>query len=165
TLDASQASRDITITEAAVAKGSIVNYNAPSSAIPGDTVTITVEAKNIGTESGTFRLRLIDRDLNVEVDASNWFTLTPGSSVKGLSLSGIMPDKDWNLRLDLEREIPTGVVIDDQKTFTAINIVSWWDSLRARWNGLAGWQKGIVLTTSVGGVIIGGASTLKKSRS
>lgn len=50
-------------------------------------------------------------------------------------------------------------------TRTAIlaGIISWWDALKAWWNGLAGWQKALIVATSAGGVIIGGATALKKS--
>ncbi len=146
------------------AKGFIVVYTRPNSATPGDTVTIWVQnVQNIGTGSGSFRLRLIDKDENVEVDSTSWFTLAAGASTSK-TLTGTMPDKDWNLTLILERTLPTGAVaVDDEKKFTAINIVNWWDAIRAGWNSLAWWQKALIVTGSTGG-LIGGASLWNKRK-
>ena len=144
-----------------VAEGSITSYVAPASRLPGDTVTVSATAKNIGTGSGSFRLRLRDRDENVDVDTTTWFTLSAGSSTTK-TLSGIMPGRDWNLSLLLERTLPTGAIaLDDEKKFTAINIINWWAAVRAWWNGLETWQKVLVVTGSLGTVIIGGM-TLKR---
>ena len=145
-----------------VAKGSITSYDAPASALPGNTVNIPTTAKNMGTGSGGFRLRLRDRDENVDVDATSWFTLAAGSSTTR-TLSGIMPNRDWKLNLLLERTLPTGAVaIDDEKTFTAINIVDWWTGFLAWWNGLEVWQKALIVAGSVGGVVIVGKTLLQE---
>ena len=144
-------------------KGSIVSYDAPASATPGDTVTVSATAKNIGTGSGTFRFRLQDRDENVDVDSTSWFTLSAGLSSPIKTLSGTMPDRDWNLKLLLERTLPTGaIVIDDEKTFTAVNIVNWWDAIRAWWNSLEWWQKTLLVGTPIVGATVIVAKPYKK---
>jgi len=143
------------------AKGSITTYTAPASALPGETVAVTATAKNTGSGSGSFRLKLIDRDTNADIDTTAWFTLAAGSSTTK-NLSGTMPDRDWNLKLILERTLATGAVtIDDEKKFTAINIVNWWDAIRAKWNSLATWQKALIIGGTAGGIVAGGA-TLKR---
>ena len=145
-----------------VAKGSITSYDAPSSALPGDTVNIPTTTKNTGTGSGSFRLRLTDRDTNVEVDSITWFTLAAGGSTTK-TLSGVMPDKNWNLKLILERTLPTGAIaIDDEKKFTAVNIVDWWTAFKAWWNSLATWQKALLVAGTAGGTVIGGMSITKR---
>ncbi len=149
--------------EPETAEGSITGYDAPSSETPGDTVTVSATAKNVGAASGSFRFRLTDRDTNVEVDSTSWFTLTAGGSTTK-TLSGVMPDKDWNLKLILERTLPTGAVtVDDEKKFTAVNIVDWWTAFKAWWNGLTRWQKALLLAGTAGGTVIGG-TTLYKAR-
>ncbi len=145
-----------------VAKGSITSYDAPSSTLPGNTVLIPTTAKNTGTGSGSFRLRLTDRDTNVEVDSTSWFSLVAGSSTTR-TLSGIMPNRDWILKIILERTLPTGAVaIDDEKKFTAINIVDWWTGFLAWWNGLETWQKALIVASSAGGVVIVGKTLLQE---
>ncbi len=140
------------------AKGTIIKYEAPASARPGDPLTISATVKNVGTDSGTFQVRVRDNDLNVDVDATGWFTMAKEAETTK-TLSGTMPDRDWNLTLLLERVLPTGAVtVDDQKTFTAINIINLWTKIKAWWNGLSGVQKAIILTTSLGSVIIGGTA-------
>ncbi|GAI52956.1 unnamed protein product, partial [marine sediment metagenome] len=89
------------------AKGTIVSYDAPASARPGDTVTVSATVKNVGTDSGSFQVKIRDRDLNVDVDATGWFTMAAGAS-STKTLSGAMPDRDWPLTLLLERVLPTG---------------------------------------------------------
>lgn len=146
---------DKTITLTA-AKGSITNYDAPSSAKPGDTVTVSATAKNIGTGSGSFQLRVLDRDTDVDVDKTGWFTLAAGASTTK-TLTGTMPDRDWKLTLLLERTLPTGAVaVDDEKKFTAINIVDWWTAIKAWWNSLPWWKKAIIISGSSGGAVAGG---------
>ncbi len=163
TWDGSSCSFDEPEPEPEPAKGSITSYNSPSSEDPGDTVTVSATAKNIGTVSGSFRLRLQDRDTNFEVDSTSLFTLTAGASTTK-TLSGVMPDRDWNLKLILERTLPTGAVtVDDEKKFTAINIVDWWTAFKAWWNSLATWQKALIVAGTAGGTIIGG-TTLYKAR-
>ena len=139
-----------------VAKGSITSYDAPASALPGTTVNILTTAKNMGTGSGNFRLTLTDRDTNAELDSTNWFTLAAGGSTTK-TLSEVMPVRDWNLKLILERVLPTGAVaIDDEKKFTAINIVDWWTRFKAWWNGLTRWQKALLVAGTAGGTVLGG---------
>jgi len=141
--------------EIAEAKGTIVVYRRPNSATPGDTVTISVDkVQNIGAGPGNFQLRLIDRDENVDVDKTGWFTLAAGASTSK-TLSGTMPERDWRLALLLERVLPTGAVtVDDQKKFTAINIENWWDAIRAYWNGLTRWQKTLFIGTPIIGAVV-----------
>jgi len=104
----------------ALAEGSIKDYDAPSSAKLGDTVTVDTETKNMGTGSGNFRLRIQDRDTNKDVTASSWYSLTADHAAIKI-LSGTMPGKDWNLKSILERELPTGeVTIDDTVSYTVV---------------------------------------------
>ena len=136
-------------------KGSIIAYTPPGPALRGDTVTVSATAKNIGTDSGIFQFRL--RDADGDVDSTDWFPLVAGGTWTK-TLTGIMPDRDWDLTLILERLISTGTAaVDDEKKFTAVNTVNWWDAIKTRWNGLTGWQKALIVTAPLGSVILGGA--------
>ena len=86
----------------ALPKGSITTYTAPQSTVPEDTVTVSATTKNTGETQGTFQLRLIDRDENVEIDSTEMFTLAAGASTTK-TLTGTMPHRAWNLRLTIER--------------------------------------------------------------
>jgi len=139
------------------AVGEITTYTAPSSTLPGATVTVSATVKNLGTGSGSFRLRLIDRDETVDVDASTWFTLAAAASTTK-NLSGTMPERDWKLRLVLERTLPTAAVaIDDQRSFLTVNIDNRLAAVKAWWNGLEAWQKAVIAAASLGTVVAGGA--------
>ncbi len=144
------------------AKGSIVSYTPPGSTRPGDTVSVSVTAKNIGTGSGIFMLQLIDRDENTIIDSTGWFTLAEGGSATK-TLTGTMPDRDWNLKITLERQIPTGAVTVDEKNLTAVNTVNWWTTIKTRWNNLTRWQKTLMVTGTTGG-LIAGASLYKTKK-
>jgi len=143
------------------AKGTITAYNAPTSTLPGETVTVTATAKNTGSGSGSFRLRLRDRDEGTEVDSTGWFTLAAGASTTK-NLSGTMPGHDWRLTLLLERTLPTAAVtVDDQRNFLTVNIDNRLATLKAWWNSLAAWQKALIIGGTAGGIVAGGA-TLKR---
>jgi len=92
-----------TFEEPEPAKGIIDSYDYPPKATPGTTVTVTATAKNTGETQGTFQLCLIDRDENIDIDSTEPFTLTAGTSTTK-NLSTIMPSRDLNLRLALERQ-------------------------------------------------------------
>jgi len=110
--------RDFTVAEVLTeAEGEISSYDAPSSTLPGDTVTVTATAKNVGSASGSFRLRLTDRDSGWIWDETDWFTLAKDASTSK-DLSMFMLSRDLNLRLSLDRDRPVGPTTDDTKSFT-----------------------------------------------
>jgi len=84
------------------AKGQIVSVSYPTTPqTAGASVTISGTSKNIGTASGTFYMRLYDKDTGSKIDEKS-FSASEGATFSW-SFTKTMPSKSWNLKLTIER--------------------------------------------------------------
>lgn len=82
------------------AKGKIVQGPyAPSQAKAGDSVAIEVGIQNVGGTAATFGIELIDRDTGVVIDRGGAYLGPNGTKTQ--DFTEVMPNKNWNLRVDV----------------------------------------------------------------
>lgn len=91
-------SRSATIT--LYPKMAIVDFYAPPSAKPGDLIQLWVSYRNDGGE-GIAWLKVIDVDTNEEVYPRASWTAPAGATVYRMTIDLTMPNKTWNLRLEI----------------------------------------------------------------
>lgn len=100
--DPNQASPYATVTPVAGAigpNGQIVSLAAPPRAREGDQIIVSVEADNVGDAPGTFGISLHDRDIQLIIDHTI-ADIPPGNRWAG-DLFGTMPNRNWNLRVEI----------------------------------------------------------------
>ena len=85
------------------AEGKIKWYAAPAELESGVVADIYTDVENIGSSDGDFTLKLIDGDNETVIDTDPIGILAPGASAFGRHLTGTMPNKNWNLSIELWR--------------------------------------------------------------
>lgn len=79
----------------------ITVYEYPSEMQAGKNVNVFASVKNIGSGAGSFYLTLMDS--STEIHRVVLGTIAAGASVYNAHLWGIMPNRNWNLRIELWR--------------------------------------------------------------
>jgi len=89
----------ITLTVAGKAEADIPDVRAPLQAGAGESITIEVDLKNIGTGAGKLYGYIKDTDTNQIVGAKAYTSSLPVNGTQTLTWTLTMPNKDWHLKI------------------------------------------------------------------